>query len=386
MAEKGSSPAAAEAVIDEARSAASGTRQAARWLASALGGIPSLAILTAVVRAPGDQGFDDGLLAAGVGFAALGALIGVLAFARVLAPVPLEEKDLEGFNLTRVPGQPFESYEELQNSIARLRGADRGDEVGVQRAVRKMHEAKALAAETEIAAKKAEAEAKAQPDNAELQKRAEEARTAAKLRELHAEAAAATAAAVAAGHQGWSEEFTRREHIRAEAYRLKAADEVGNRFRDSRDASIAAVVCIAAGVILLGMAPKKKPAAATPKSAALVTLKPNEEGKRALGCQAESTHALRIGGTDEAPTVITLPEAGCAPKTLTFTTDKPKALGTVTTDKPSVPTGGTPKPVTPTSGTTPSTPTTTATTPLTVTTPAPPAPSPSGSPPTTTAP
>jgi hypothetical protein len=43
---------------------------------------------------------------------------------------------------------------------------------------------------------------------------------------------------------------------------------------------------------------------------------------------------LRTGGTDAAPTVITLPEPGCPSRTLTFTTSEPEPLGVVKAVKP----------------------------------------------------
>lgn len=90
---------AASIVVDEAVSVVDGIRSTARWIASSFGAIPSLAVLTSIVRAPGDAGFDPLKLALGVGLAALGAATGVLFFAWVIAPVPLEDHDVRKLDL-----------------------------------------------------------------------------------------------------------------------------------------------------------------------------------------------------------------------------------------------------------------------------------------------
>jgi hypothetical protein len=130
----------------------------------------------------------------------------------------------------------------------------------------------------------------------------------------------------------WAEQLARTEAIRTDAYQLKAADEVSERFLHARIAAAFAVALIATGVVLLGLAPNSKPTAA---SASLVTLTLNEAGRAALGCpHTTSLKALKTGGTATAPTLITFPVRGCPSKTLTFATAEPGPLGTVAADEP----------------------------------------------------
>ncbi len=320
-------------VVDEAVGAAAGTRTAARWLASALGGIPSLAILASIVRAPGDAGFDETKLAVGVALAVLGAIVGVLGFARVIAPVPLEDKDLRGFDLTRIPGQPFTTFEELVKDMTDLRSGATGEEYEATGSLRASKRAEVKAQQDEAAAKTAEQEAAANPTDQALQQRAAEARTRADAAQRDAAAKAAQAAADAAGLGVWTEQLSRREAIRRDVYRLKAADEVGRRYLHARVAAVFAAGLIAAGVVLLGLAPKPK-AATSPTLPRLVTLTLNQAGQRALGCSANSLRALQTGGDASAPIVITLPTPDCPSRAVVFTTTKPEGFGTVAPVQP----------------------------------------------------
>src|SRR6266508_179206 len=285
-------------VVDEAVGAAAGTRTAARWLASALGGIPSLAILASIVRAPGDAGFDETKLAVGVALAVLGAIVGVLGFARVIAPVPLEDKDLRGFDLTRIPGQPFTTFEELVKDMTDLRSGATGEEYEATGSLRASKRAEVKAQQDESAAKTAE-----------------------------------QAAADAAGLGVWTEQLSRREAIRRDVYRLKAADEVGRRYLHARVAAVFAAGLIAAGVVLLRLSPKPK-AATSPTLPRLVTLTLNQAGQRALGCSANSLRALQTGGDASAPIGLTLPTPDCPSRAVVFTTTKPEGFGTVAPVQP----------------------------------------------------
>src|SRR4051794_26510552 len=120
-------------VVDTARDAAAGTRAAAKWMASALGAVPSLAIIGAIVRDPGEGGFDATELAVGVGLAALGAILGVLAFARVIAPVRVEDKNVEDAHLKRIPGQPYDKADDLKTNLETLRALSASAEFAEQR-------------------------------------------------------------------------------------------------------------------------------------------------------------------------------------------------------------------------------------------------------------
>ena len=316
-------------VVDEAVAAAAGTRTAARWIASALGGIPSLAIVGSIVRAPGDTGFDAFELAMGVALAALGALVGVLGFARVIAPIPLEDKDLRGFDLTRIPGQPYVKFEQLNKDMDDLRSAATSEEYEAAQSLRASKRAEVQAKQDEAVAKDTEEKAAAAPDDQALKQRALEARSRADESQREAAAKAAQATADAAGLAVWSEQLSRRDAIRGDAYRLKAADKVRRRYLEARIASVFSVGLIAAGVVLLGLAPNPKsaPSETFPR---LVTLTLSDAGKRALGCSLDSIQGLQTGGTASAPTVITLPTPDCPSRTVVFTTTQPEGFGTLT--------------------------------------------------------
>src|SRR2546430_12050898 len=94
---------AADSVVDDAQSAAAGIRQAAKWIASALAAIPALAVVGNIVKGPGDAGFQAPLLLVGVVLAAAGAYLGIYFFSEVLAPVPLEDVNLQGFDMSHLP-------------------------------------------------------------------------------------------------------------------------------------------------------------------------------------------------------------------------------------------------------------------------------------------
>jgi hypothetical protein len=113
---------------------------------------------------------------------------------------------------------------------------------------------------------------------------------------------------------------------------MLASDEVAVRFLTAQFLTVPAVALVASGVVFLALAPKPKAeaAAVTPT---LVTLKLFPTGVKALGCDAPSLTGIRIGGTDDAPLVITFPTAKCEARTVTFTTAKPEPLGTVTPAK-----------------------------------------------------
>ena len=322
-------------VVDEARSAAAGTRVAARWTASALAAIPSLAAIGSIVRDPGEGGFDSLELTLGVALAAAGAILGVLAYARVVAPIALEDKHLKNLDLKRIPGQPYESFDDLAEHVGYVRAAAVSDEHQVTRALQDAKGAETVALEREARAKEAEDAAKAEPGDQELAAEAAAAKAEAERARNAADAAKAKAESEAAGQKFWAEQLARAEAIRRDAYGLQAADEVGKRFTLARWITVPAAALIAAGIILLGLAPEPKPEKPAAAGITLLTLTLNDDGRTALGCAgATSVPALKTGGTDTAPAVITLPVEGCPSKTLTFRAEEPKALGRVTVVKP----------------------------------------------------
>lgn len=251
-------------VVDEAVSAADGTRVAARWLASSLGGIPSLAILASIIRPPGNGGFDPLLLALGIALAALGAVAGVLLFARVIAPVPLEDSDLRSLDLTRIPGQPYATFDQLDSHLQLLRtsAAEVEYQATLVLAGSKSEEARHHLFELE--ATRAEEGAAAAPWNMARRRRAAAARARAREQKIAAAAKAAAAAAAAQAATNWTTQLLRWDAIRRDAYRLKAADEVGRRYAFARIGIVFSVALIAGGIILLGLAanPARHPSSA----------------------------------------------------------------------------------------------------------------------------
>jgi len=313
---------------DLAVGAAEGTRTTARWIASALGAIPSLAVLGALVRAPGEAGFRAGLLIPGVFLAAAGALIGVLGFARVLAPLALESKDLADVDLKRVAGQPFETAAELQTELGRTRAGARGVEAELVTATAKAQETERVrvAAEANVTDAEAAAGSGTPPDPASAQA-LRAARTELAARRREAASSAARLGSLQYDLTVWTEQSRRAEQILREAYLLRAADEVRRRFELAQLLACLSVLLVAGGVLLLAGAPAPKEKTAAP---VLLELTLNDAGRAALGCpQLPRINAVRIGGTDAAPTVVTVPAPGCPSRTLTFPAASPTPLGSV---------------------------------------------------------
>jgi hypothetical protein len=314
-------PTADAGVVDEARSAAAGTRSAARWLASALAAIPSLAIVTTLVSGPGDAGFREGRLIWGVALAALGALIGVISFAGVFAPVPLTDKDLARADLRSIPGSRYPSFPVLAKAIEALRDASVLREGELSEAEADAKKAESQAAAAEAYATTLEADAKDGDDA--LKERAKKARAEADAKRLVSQDAAGSFAALTARSKFLFDQLERAKSLRHEAYLLKAADVVGAKYSTAQAGAVVATILIAAGVAFLALAPKPKPKADTAAAVSLVTLSPNELGMKKLGCEQKEVSALRIGGEESAPKVITFPSAACPSRVIAFTKENP---------------------------------------------------------------
>jgi hypothetical protein len=325
------SPLPSEQVADEAVFAADQTRKASAWLASALGAIPSLAIIGSLVRDPGDYGFDNTELALGIGLAAAGAVLGTLAFAWVMSPLKLTNDDLEDFDMTRLPGRHYDNPQELLDDIELFKGlvrTDREEGAGLRREAERT---KARAAEAEKLALGAEAAAKAKPDDAALQARADKARQRAHVAKQEMEKAVADAAAQAVTTPRWQGEFEARERFRADAVRLKAADEVGERFFAAKFGAILSVALVAVGIYFLALAPIEKTPDALAPTLTLVSWSPSERGAAVLGCTTKTIRALQVGGDENAPQLVTFPTADCPdPKLITFPKQTETPLGPVT--------------------------------------------------------
>jgi hypothetical protein len=87
---------------------------------------------------------------------------------------------------------------------------------------------------------------------------------------------------------------------------------VAQRFRDALAATWGAAALIVIGIVCLVLAPHGSSDSATGPT--LVTLTLNEVGKERL-CDASSSvralPALKMGGTDAAPLVLTMPTKAC---------------------------------------------------------------------------
>lgn|GEM_PF-6115335 len=319
-------PPAAGEPVDEAAYSAAGLRSTSQWIAGAFAGIPSLAVIGALVRAPGDAGFDEGYLIAGVVLAALGALIGVLAFARVREPLGLGDEQIDDRVLERLPETRYGSYANLRARLERQRdalGAKRvpaSDTAGLAKA------AEARAVQAEAVAKLAE-ELLGDADLPDPQKAAEAETARREARE--ARAAAGVAAAEAAIHeQGLKLDerlFESLQGQRRGAYGLQASETVRTRYLEANRWAVLAVGLVAAGVIFLALAPEPKQEPATAPT--LLRLNLNPDGQAALGCKAGTVDALKVGGDEKSPKVVVLPGTDCPAQTVTFATEEPTPLG-----------------------------------------------------------
>lgn len=326
--ERTASPAEDE-IVDDARYGAAGTRKTARWIASAMGGIPSLAIVGAVVRAPGENGFDPLLLSLGIGLATAGAVLGIFGFARVLAPVPLSNEHLGGFDMSKIPGSPYTEFSQLVPLIEELRQAVADKEQELVRSQPQAKSAEAEAARVEQESKAAEEAANENPTDENLQANVQALRKQASQTRVEAIKKSKLAEDQQVQMKDLLQQFARAQELRRSAFLLKAAEEVNSRYSATLKFGGVAALVVAAGLAFLAMAPNTE--AEDVPTPALVSVRLNERGQELLDCANSSLQAVRIGGTDEAPKLITLPTEGCPAKTVTFPVESPSPLGSVET-------------------------------------------------------
>jgi hypothetical protein len=129
-----------------------------------------------------------------------------------------------------------------------------------------------------------------------------------------------------------AQEFQTLEDFRRAAYGLTLGDKIENRLRDAKIGGAFAVLIVASGIACLALAPKQKSAAAatSPAEPSLVQLTLTKAGAKAAGCvippnkKSVVVRALRTGGTDKTPTVITFSSPNCPlSRALAFRTAKP---------------------------------------------------------------
>lgn len=319
-------PAVADPVDDLASSAA-GLRATSQWIAAAFAGIPSLTVIGALVRAPGDSGFDDAYLVTGVLLAAAGALIGILAFARVREPVGLHDGQIDDDVLELLPESRYGSYDKLSERLELQRDLLGEKRVAASDAAGEAKAAEAIAAQAEAAAKLADE--RVRKEDTDTSERALEAKAANRVAR-EARAAAGLAAATSAVHeQGLELDEQLFESLvaqRRSAYAVQASETVRRRYEQANVWAGLAVVLVAVGVICLALAPKPKAEAKVEKPT-LVRLGLSDAGRAALGCEAEAVDALKLGGDDKTLDVVVLPGDGCQAQTVKFVTEDPKPLG-----------------------------------------------------------
>jgi hypothetical protein len=319
MTDEAAAPAskASTPIADDVLNAAAETRSTAKWVASALGAIPGLSILAAIVTAPGEgETWNVLLLVPGLFFLGAGALWALTDFAKVLQPIALSDVDVRYLtDLSIVPGAPAVA------TTGKLPGADLLDQISSARtALAKerhaavqagiaMKKAQAAAAEREATALRLEHMAKSPSADRETKDRAAEAR---------AEAGAAQAsAASAAGEYGAAEysaqvpetQLRRLDRVRTSALLVLSARRVGSRFETAMSHLPFALFLVGTGVVLVALAPQGiSKAGSAPE---LTTLTLSDKAQQLIGCDVDAIQAIRVGGSDERPVFITLPTVGC---------------------------------------------------------------------------
>jgi len=244
-------------VVDDAINAAAGTRKTAAWLAGALGGIPSLAVLGALVREPAQNGFNAWLLALGISFAVLGAVIGIFKFANVMRPVEVSDEHLKGKRIVdRIPGHPFTTYDELLDRLKVAQAELWSRTYVLSDSVIAAKRADAVAARSLAASKETEQRADAEPGSEDLKQAAKAAKLESDAAQANANAAAAQAAALAESEGLLRRQVDTAERVRSDAFRLYASDVVRGRYEAAQVFAVAAAVVIAIGVFCLAMAPR----------------------------------------------------------------------------------------------------------------------------------
>jgi hypothetical protein len=311
-------------VAEDAGDAAAGLRGTARWIASAFAAIPSLTILATLLKAPEGETFDNTRLFWALFFAALGVLIGITAFARVLRPGQATKSDVDGFDMSRLSNSPFPSIDDLRNAALGFRDAVAEKSIAVADLEADSERAKAASKEATTALELVEKQLKENPSDLGLQQLA-----AAKRQEWVAastKAAAATAAAASAARslKETQAQLKAREDLLNEVYGLKTSDIVAGRYRTAVAAAWFAVAFVGLGLFLLMTSTVDK----TPFEATLVKLSLEQPGKDLLGCpQTTTVYGIQVAKTDDGPRVITLPQADCPSKAVIFKTAKEANLG-----------------------------------------------------------
>jgi hypothetical protein len=109
--------------LEDAQSAAAGYRRVGETIVAVAAAIPALSLLSSLVRAPSDAGFDKLDLGIGVAFAVLGTFVAVGVAAYLRMPAAIEDSQLEDFPMARVPFAVDSDYPTLKQEITRISGS-----------------------------------------------------------------------------------------------------------------------------------------------------------------------------------------------------------------------------------------------------------------------
>jgi hypothetical protein len=109
-------------VVDEALASAAAYRRVGQTFTAVLAAIPTVAVLSSLIRAPGDSGFEEGKLLAGLAAVAVSVGIAVALAVHIRSPVDIrdDDSDVRRFEMSRVLGARNPDYASLMTQIQRL--------------------------------------------------------------------------------------------------------------------------------------------------------------------------------------------------------------------------------------------------------------------------
>lgn len=110
-------------VADDAFASLTSYRRLGQTFIAALAGIPAVTLLSSIVRAPGENGFYEHWLLAGLALVAAALCLGVWLVAWIRAPIDLRDNDprLQSFDMSRIIGASvFPDYQSVLDQIGRI--------------------------------------------------------------------------------------------------------------------------------------------------------------------------------------------------------------------------------------------------------------------------
>lgn len=100
---------------------------------SVLAFLPTAALVTSLIKAPGEEGLDETKLALGLACAVLAVAFGVAVAVAVRAPVELNGKDLEDFDMATLVGSNQRDYSSVLRRIDQVGDSLAGELTAAQR-------------------------------------------------------------------------------------------------------------------------------------------------------------------------------------------------------------------------------------------------------------